>query len=455
MASIITDKFRLDVARMFREDLNDSANSHYAFFGKASDWTNEPNADDIVDTLGSDYTARQDMLGMKLIDPTNDVRYALPRKQWTSGTIYGQYTYNENLDDVDYVVITNTFKVYMCLKTGLSATGTPIASSVEPTHTDSNVPEPNETDGYIWKYLYTLSASDANKFASSAYIPVKTLESQPSVGDTYLSQWDVQQYARRGAIHRIDVTNGGSGYTLDTISVSVKGDFVDECTVVSANDIVLDDNGAVTEIKVQAANIGSGYKTATVVISDSGSGVGATAEAMIAPPEGFGADPVSDTNAHFVAFNIEFDQSGEGKFPVGIDYRQIGIIKNPTLTADDSIATAEYISPLKSITYTGDDPTSAFTAGDVITNGAGTAEAIVVDYDAVNKTIRFYQNETTGFVEFADGDTISSGSKSVTGTTINDATINKESGRIIFLENRSYITRSTENTETVKLVLEF
>ena len=48
--------------------------------------------------------------------------------------------------------------------------GKGIASLEEPTHTDL---QPRlESDGYIWKYLYTIKPSDIAKFDSVDYIPV-------------------------------------------------------------------------------------------------------------------------------------------------------------------------------------------------------------------------------------------------------------------------------------------
>ena len=38
--------------------------------------------------------------------------------------------------------------------------------------------------GYIWKYMYTVSAADTIKYVTSDFIPVKTLGAKPAVAGT-------------------------------------------------------------------------------------------------------------------------------------------------------------------------------------------------------------------------------------------------------------------------------
>ena len=66
------------------------------------------------------------------------------------------------------------FKVYICIDNGSSGINTTGNSSLdEPTFTDL---EPSKAgtsgDGYLWKYLFTVSPSDIIKFDSTDFISV-------------------------------------------------------------------------------------------------------------------------------------------------------------------------------------------------------------------------------------------------------------------------------------------
>ena len=69
------------------------------------------------------------------------------------------------LYNTNYYVITSEFKVYKCIIAGAGA------STQQPTQT---LTQPQaESDGYTWKFMYTISVTDAEKFLTNAYMPVK------------------------------------------------------------------------------------------------------------------------------------------------------------------------------------------------------------------------------------------------------------------------------------------
>ena len=85
------------------------------------------------------------------------------------------------LYDCNYYVVNSDFKVYICLYNGShgdiggSSNTNGNTSQDEPTFTDL---EPSAAgtsgDGYIWKYLFTISPSDIIKFDSTEYIVLPT-----------------------------------------------------------------------------------------------------------------------------------------------------------------------------------------------------------------------------------------------------------------------------------------
>ena len=273
------------------------------------------------------------MIALKKVAPS-DVSHGLVRRNWTTGTSYDEYQHDistsntavasgaTNLYDSRFYVITDEYHVYKCIRTGRDSSGAVVNSTVKPTGTSpTTLVETSDTGaaggrGYLWKYMYTIGASDTIKFVTNDFIPVKTLGAQTEVdGETGIgsaasddgsSLWDVENQAVDGAVHHIEVTNGGSGYNdNDYTSVAILGDGQNgECTVhVSGN--------VVTHITVTTP--GSGYKRASIDINGItgiGSGANATAKVIISPLYGHGANPVEELGGNYVIVNsrLEFNE---------------------------------------------------------------------------------------------------------------------------------------------------
>ena len=443
MTAIITNNFRLNAAKEFVDDVENNS-SYYLFIGRSEAWTNDASPDTPYDNTYALADAWQSMQAMKEITE-NDVIFAAPRYQWVSGTTYTEYDDRDaNLEGKQYYVISDNNNVYLCLKSGGISTKNPDIEGV----TTSGVIDYTGDDGYIWKYLFTVSTEDSNKFLTSAFIPVRFLAADPGVGadSALLNQYDVQENAVDGAIYNIKITAGGTGYTsAPTVTIQGDGSNATATATVTA--------GVVTNITV--TNPGSGYKQVKVTISGGG-GSGATAYAVLSPAGGFGADPRNDLRAHYVGINSRLIYAdGGGDFIVGNDFRQIGLIRNPYNYGTTTVATAETLAATKSLEIA----TGETFAADAVIEGSSTgAKAIVDSYDAVNGIIRYHQTEETGFVDFTTSDTIRLEGETGTGQTVNavnNPEVEPYSGEIIFLENRTPVNRATDQIETIKLVLEF
>ena len=213
MASIVTSKFRVHNAQQFVESFSEAANTTmYLFVGKNTAFPDDNNPPTPVNsTANIEFTPWRDMFGAKRIQST-DVTHAIERYNWTSGTVYDAYDDQDtNLLDDDFYVLTEDYNVYKCL---FNAGGT--ASTTKPTGVSTL--QFTTADGYIWKYMYTVTTSNALKFLTNDYIPVQTL-----AADDGSDQWDVQAAAVDGGIHVIKVTAGGSGYATAP-AVTITGD---------------------------------------------------------------------------------------------------------------------------------------------------------------------------------------------------------------------------------------
>ena len=177
MAGIVTYKFRLNNATQFYESFTEAANintRYYMFLARSNAWSNEAAPPTPTDTIqNSDFNIWRNMLGAKRVTGS-DVRFAIPRYNWTTSTVYTPYSHrNASLYSSTFFVINSAYNVYKCMENNAGG-----ASSVEPTSTGTSIFK--TADGYHWKYMYNINTSDVLKFVTTDYIPVKTLTSDDS-----------------------------------------------------------------------------------------------------------------------------------------------------------------------------------------------------------------------------------------------------------------------------------
>ena len=207
---------------------------------------------------------------------------------------------------------------------------------------------------------------------------------------------------------------------------------------------------------------GTDYTVADIVISSDGSGQDATARAVIAPRGGHGVNPVKELGAFFIALNTQLDGSVNGDITVGNDFRQVMLLKEPreyNATPDGGkVATADSLKALKALDLTGS--VASYQVDEVITGGTSGAKAFVAEKDTSNGYLYYYQNAKTGYGSFVNSETITGGTSSATGNTessngVRNPEVEKQSGTVLFLENRTSIDRTATQIEDVKLILEF
>lgn len=434
MVAIISKQIRVNNAVNFRDDIG--TNSTYLYIGRSHPW---PNSDtDIatpVDTVAAKNNVHQNMIALKKV-AQSDVSHCITRYNWLSGTTYTAYDDQlTTLGTSQYYVITDDLNVYKCLQAGTGA------SVVKPTGQTTNAANAVESDGYVWKFMYSLSGTQATKFLTSSFIPVNVLTS-----DDGSLQYQVQTNAQNGSIHRVVVTAGGSGYTSNpTVTITGNGSSATASATVVG--------GVVTGISM--SNIGSGYDEALVEISGGG-GSGATARAVISPPGGHGANAADELGGFFVMTNVNLDSAeGSGDFPIDNDYRQLGLIRNPFNHGTTTVSSASTLQATRSLTTAA--PTGGtFAVDEIITGGTSGAKAYITSYDSTGNIIRYHQDATTGYGTFQASETITNtGGTSATVSSLGDPEVEKFSGEVIYIENRSAVARANSQIEDIKLVLEF
>jgi len=449
MAAILTDKFKLNMAQLFLSEVQDATDSNEYYIGIGRSHT-YPNNDTLVDpsrTLLEEREARNNLQSVKKVAAAS---FVIPRYNWSSGTIYSGY--NDAVVGIpvnSYYVLTEDNAVYICLQQGKTVGGITVVSTVKPDYIAAGVDQTEAfktADGYIWKFLYSISAANSSSFLSAGFMPI---EKVTTAADTFqIQQKDVQDNAVPGKILGVTVLSGGAGYSGDSATVLFDGDgsgAVAKAFIVS---------GQVVKVEMQneSAGSGSGYTVASPTLS--GGSTPAQLRAIIGPPAGIGADPRVDLKANSIMLNTKPSGTEAGDFIVDNDFRQITLFKNLEEYDSAAIYTTQTGKALKFITMA--DPT-AFANDDII-NGQDGAKAFVVD---VSGNIVFIaQNETTGFkafdsaefIEDSDG-ALSGNIDSTVGSWDGHSIVDGHSGELLYIENRARVVRSTSQTEDIKVIV--
>jgi hypothetical protein len=425
MASIVTSKFRVHNAQQFAESFSETSNTiMYLFIGKNTTFPDDNNPPTPVNsTANIEFTPWRDMYAAKRIT-TADVTHAVPRYNWTSGTVYDQYDDQDtNLLEDDFYAITEDFNVYKCL---FNAGGT--ASTTKPTGVSTS--PFTAADGYIWKYMYTVTTAKALKFLTNDYMSVQTLDS-----DDGTDQYDVQQAAVDGGIHVVKVTSGGSGYGAAP-AVTITGDG----TGATANSTIV--AGVVTAVTITAP--GTGYTRATVAFASGA----AAATAIISPKGGHGSDAVEELGGKYIMLNVRLDGTESNTFSTANEFRQVGIVRDPYLYGTTTRAVAS--SFRQSFKYQLSSISGTFTLDETITSGSNTAS--VVEFTTPNLFTTLPLN-----LPFANSASVTGGTSAATGTiaAITTPGLQPYSGDIIYVENRVPISRAADQIEDVKLIIQF
>ena len=516
MAAIVTDQFRILNASNFVDNVTDSNNSYYVFvglsnpttsgFGRATDFnTDTPSPTDNVNYMN--FVGDNMSFGKKVT--SDNVRRLVRKISWARGTKYEMYRHDYSLTnrspitgstrlyDANYYVMNTDFKVYICIdngSSGISTTGN--ASLDEPTFTDL---EPSKAgtsgDGYLWKYLFTVSPSDIIKFDSTDFISVSNSWSSSTDSQIAAVRDNGDSDVNNNQIKKVYIDNQGVGYANGTgQEVNILGDGTGGKVVV---DVV---NGKVTNAVVSAG--GKGYTYGMVdlgAIGNTSASTKASLIPIIPPSKGHGSDIYKELGSDRVLVFARFDTSTTNDFPVNTSFSQIGILKNPTSIGSTSTFTDPTFSSVGALKFS--TTTGSPTIGNSVTQvvSGGTAKGFVAAYDVDTKVLKFVQDrsnvlnqtsfDTTDYVgvsTFAKVHAFESNTNQVnssgfngsidtgftgvstnpTGTKlisldtqftqgVSNPEINKKSGDIVYLDNRPLITRNARQKEDVKIILEF
>lgn len=503
MSAFVTDQFRILNAGSFVESI--SNNSYYAFlglsnptpgsvgFGRTDNWNTSTTNNPVDNFEYLSHYRDTSLFGKKIA--SENARRVIRKVEWVANTPYDMYRHdyrqgNESpvsktvrLYDANYYVLTSEFKVYICIDNGSSTPDgndpTVTGSTIEPTQTDVE-PSVAGSDGYRWKYLFSISPSDVIKFDSTEYI---------TVPNDWLTTTDSSiQTIREGGnsdinnnqIKVVYIEDGGDGYS-DGATADILGDGTGGKVSITAP------NGVITNVTV--TNGGKGYTYGILNLPATGNP--AKLIPIIPPSKGHGYNIYEELGTDKVLMYARFDDSTKD-FPIDTKFAQVGIIKNPeTFSGAGVTFTGNTFSSLSGI---GLSESRDVTIGEQITQSVTGAKGYVASFDKDTKVLKYYQDrslcfgnkvdqtlststtniiafDSTNIIEFSSGGTASintnlNGSVVVVnnkqinlGVNFTDGLanpeINKKTGNIIYIDNRPEVQRDSRQKEDIKIILEF
>ena len=487
MPAIITNKFRIHNQEQFVESFSEaSPNVYYMGIGRPQAWTTSTRGDSRtqyegtdaspltpIDSVSQEFHTFDDLLAAKRVT-SSDVSVVIPRRNWATGTVYDYYRHDYGhyvtgstssvvtadsgataLYDATFYVLNSNNNVYKCLDNNSGAN-----STVEPTGTSTSVL--STADGYKWKYMYSLSAAQQTNFLSTDFMAVATNATVAAANTA-------------GAIDIVKIKTAGSGGTDGThTGIAIKGDGSSGTVSVTVS------SGVVTAVTVTAGGTGYTYgyiRNADIVTAGATGLSGAELDVIIGPKGGHGEDAVKELGGYYVMLNTNFEageDSNTGDFTTANDFRRVVLMRD--IESGSSAATATTLRGTKAIFLS--SASGTFTVDEEINQATTGAVGKVVEHDTTNSILYYIQtrfndeglDSNGNLTAFSGTNTITGQSSSVTATPSSSTTtvdnisftsgynsgeIDEDTGDVIYIENRSPITRASDQTENVKLIIEF
>lgn len=508
--ALLTDQFRIFSTERFIKSLegldptqsDDEAGSSrdrlYIFTGRSQEWENENSPTIPIDSFQDYSNIFRDMISLKRI-LSGDIKQVIRRINWRPpeettgglGQIYDMYRHDYSnsritssgstkLYNSNFYVMNSDYNVYKCIYNGTSPSNpNGVPSTVEPRGSSNSIV--TTPDNYRWKYLYSIPVGDVLKFVSDNYIPIEINTS-------------VAANAVNGKLDTIVVQSSGFGYNNGIYkNIEIKGDGT------GARATVTVESGRITSAIITSG--GSNYTFAKIIITEIvgiGDGVGGMIDVIIPPINGHGSNPIIELGGFRIMINSKFVyKENIQDFPINSEYRRLGLISNPLKFNTNELVSDSTLSGTYAMIF----PTSftgIFQSGEIIrqtrisNRQQITARGRVVSWNNATKVLKYYQDEIDGIFPSVTGNQNKfQGNNAVIGETngansspdvdfpiipgsftrvINNVEYNlgssftegysnpeikPNSGQILYVDNRNAVSRTEDQIEDIKIVIEF
>jgi len=498
--STFTQDMKNKFIQEFINDVSSNSSSYYVCFGQPNPWdVNDYPPNTNISVQSSFYNVQQNLLAGKKVQPT-DIAFLATNYTWTSNTVYDYYTDTDpNLYTKQFYVLNSSNRVYKCL---FNNYGTP--STIEP-KSYITAGDFTTADGYVWKYMFSVSSANTKKFTTGSYFPVK-------------KDPNVSTFAEDGAIHVIYINQGGNGsgyfstngFVSSTIGTNIiqisntnsspqPGIYSQSSFYVSSgtgagyitpiSDYQVNTSGMfvytqnpiptldVTSnyiICPQVQIVGDGFNAAAIsVVNNYTSGIDsiqiinrgilythaqinilantnfitnqASATAVIPPPGGHGYNPISELGCSTTGISVNILTTDN--IPNFITYRQVSLLNNPISSANGQLFTNGTFNQMTLLTVVGLG-TNIFPVTEIVTGFTSGATAVVVGQPNGSQV---YVSNVDG--TFLDGELITGTYSGITSyiVGINNSDLVQNSGSILYYKNIEPVARDSNTSENIKL----
>jgi hypothetical protein len=292
-------------------------------------------------------------------------------------------------------------------------------------------------DGYKWKYLYTLSSIQRQKYLTEDFMPVSVNKF-------------VSASAINGSIDIVKIINSGNNYVDGTLQniITIEGDGTGASFRANVS------SGNINDIIIQ--NRGQNYTQADLFVQDveGGIGSGAQLEIVVSPQNGHGFDPVYELGASTLMFDCDFP-GDDNDFLSENDYRQVFILKNPIDNRTNNIAIDEKYNlyyRIRTSPGIGD-----FNEDELVFQGTtfedATFTADVVYFDQVQNFL--YLNNFKGNLQTNEAiKGFDTGSIRIVNA-FDSPTMKLFSGKVLYISNTEFVSRNDNQTDRIRFILKF
>lgn len=270
---------------------------------------------------------------------------------------------------------------------------------------------------------------------SGAVLTVST-----SIGDVSSIQADVELLSIPGTVDVVNAEDQGNGYHYATCVVTGDGSGCSVTPIINGGKIV----------HYTVNSIGSNYTWCNVVVV--GDGKNAKARAIISPVKGHGANAINELHANYISIYNTIKFNSSQPLLLNNDYRQFGIIRNP-----ESFVTQTLYRDISSTvcdTVVVNNIGAAYSDQVLFLSTDHSKKFVVAGLDGTSKLLL----QNFGGVTLAPGTVLVDSISSSTTFTVQEVilpAIDKKSGDMIFVDNRTSIFQTSTQFISLRTTIKF
>ena len=272
-----------------------------------------------------------------------------------------------------------------------------------------------------------------------------SLSADLSLGSIQSLQANNEILTTPGTISSVKIISGGFGYGVANVLIQGDG------TGATAVPVIDSSTGRI--VKINLTNPGQNYTFADIIIN--GNGKAARARAVISPEGGHGKNAPDELFARTLMFYSNLSNDLNQGLPVNNDYRQLGIIKNPRQYK----STNRFQGVIGSACYfiQGNVNTTQFPADSdcfitrIVDGVSFRRRYRVVASTSSSALVQSLDNDVPTINDIFQNELL----QTFTAVLVSNPTVDKYSGQLMFIDNKSAFTPSEEETVILRTVIKF